>query len=230
MNPADETLPDENDDPTPEERRDADALRAYLDGNGVAPSQAEAGAVGLLLSAKPAMREPMHLPLTMAPMAALRRRGEQRTRKRHAVVFSLAAAAVLVFFLWPRASVAPAGPTPELHARAVKALASPAPIGERLSALHALAQPARERLVFDMTHGHPGFADTRAGVLVGCCSSPIASLRAAARERRQMSAIPPHVPRGRLTASLEIDLAPVRHRFGLLGPKISTRLATVVSP
>lgn len=53
------------------------------------------------------------------------------------------------------------------------------------------------------------------------CFSPVAGLRAVAHERRQMSAICPHVPLGTLRAFLDIFLAPARHRFGLLGPKIS---------
>ncbi len=78
--------------------------------------------------------------------------------------------------------------------------------------------------------------------LLGCrCFSPVAGLRAAARARRQMSAIRPHVPLDKLRAFLARGargcpppasartafLAPVRHRFGLLGPKNTGLLAVL---
>lgn len=153
MNPR-APIPDgEHPEPSADERRDADALRAYLDGTGPAPGDAEAGAVGILASVGAAMARSHPAHLTAAPLSALRRAHDRHVRRRHGVVFSLAAAAVLAFFLWPRTPVPPPGATPELHARAVEALASTKPVGERLSALHALAAAARERLIFDMANG-----------------------------------------------------------------------------
>ena len=82
------------------------------------------------------------------------------------------------------------------------------------------------------------------GSLGACCLSPVACLRAAARERRQVSAIRPHVPRGTLRAFLPRGargcpppasartafLALEGNRFGLLGPKNSRLLADLTPP
>ncbi|MBT9560145.1 MAG: hypothetical protein IV100_29220 [Myxococcales bacterium] len=152
MNPNAPINDGEHPEPTADERRDADALRAYLDGTGPSPGVAEAGAVGLLATAGAAMARTRPAPLTSSPLAALRRAHDRRARRPYGAAFALAAAAILAFFLWPRTPVAPPGATPELHARAVEALASTKPVGERLSALHALAAAARERLVYDMAH------------------------------------------------------------------------------
>ena len=82
--------------------------------------------------------------------------------------------------------------------------------------------------IMTSTSRHVAPAQAALVALGGCCFSPVACLRAAARDRRKVPTIRPHAPRGTLRAFLDTFLAPVRHRFGRLGPEISTLLLASV--
>jgi hypothetical protein len=130
-------------EPTPAERAEAEALRGYLAGTARAPSESLAGAVGLIREAGAAD--------VVVRDAGWRRARTQLSRRRAfwpvAVSASLAAAAVILLFLWPRPPALPPGPSADQLAAAVRVLSTQAPLPERLGTLHAVAGAARRRLL-----------------------------------------------------------------------------------
>ena len=134
--------PDEENPPSPDELAEAEALRAYVAGVAASPDRELGATVGLLREARG--ESPSRLPFHV------RRMGERRAMRRVVAPGFFAAAAVMLYFLWPQRLELPPPPGPELHAAAIAALNAGGPIGARLEALHALAGPARVRLVAEL--------------------------------------------------------------------------------
>ncbi len=136
--------------PTEEERRDAEALAQFLAGRGEPPTLEDGETVGLLLSTTGTgaheSADPGAHPIPVGGKG-VRAAGRFRPRDARMLPGLLAAAAVLVFFLWPQETELPAGAGPADHAAAVAALSAREPIGKRLDALHRLAARARVPLV-----------------------------------------------------------------------------------
>ena len=134
------------DEPTPEERAEADALKAYLEGRGAPPSNDVGAAVGLIREAG-------------SVDAVARDAGWRQARstiRRQAAFWpialpaSFAAAAVIAFFLWPRAAVLPPGPSADQLQAAVRVLSTATPLAQRLGTLHDVASAARRRLLAEI--------------------------------------------------------------------------------
>lgn len=128
---------------TPAERAEAEALRGYLAGTSRAPSESLGATVGLI-------REAGATDVVVRD-TGWRRARTQLSRRRAfwpvAMSASLAAAAVILLFLWPQPPSLPPGPSADQLAAAVRVLSTQAPLPERLGTLHAVAGAARRRLL-----------------------------------------------------------------------------------